>query len=158
MTVFITPTNLKHGVPQNSILGAFLFLTYRYDITYITKNNKVIVYADDTTVLVTGRNLTEAKQHCNYILERFYNYFSHNRLSINPSKTKYILFINQISSHRRTLKYILSDTLNINLIMNNTVLEQVRSIRFLGLIINDKLTWDLHKKHIQAKINKIKLL
>ena len=121
-------------------------------MTYITKNNKVIVYADDTTVLVTGRNLTEAKQHCNDILERFYNYFSHNRLSINPSKTKYIVYKPKVKLQKNFK--ILFDTSNVNLIMDNTVLEQVKSIRFLGLIINDKLTWDLHKKHIQTKINK----
>ena len=56
----------------------------------ITDKNKVIVYADDTTVLITGKTLTEAKQHCNDILQRFYLYFTLNKLSINPSKTKYM--------------------------------------------------------------------
>ena len=121
-------------------------------MTNITKNNKVIVYADDTTVLVTGRNLTEAKQHCNDILERFYNYFSHNRLSINPSKTKYIVYKPKFKLQKNFR--ILNDTSNVKLVMNNTVLEQVKSLKFLGLIINDKLTWDLHKKHIQTKVNK----
>ena len=55
----------------------------------ITKENKIIVYADDTTVLVKGRNLTETKQHCNDILQRFYDYFCLNKLSVNPSKTNY---------------------------------------------------------------------
>ena len=57
----------------------------------ITKENKMIVYADDTTVLAKGRNLTETKQHCNDILQRFYDYFCLNKLSVNPSKTKYII-------------------------------------------------------------------
>ena len=48
----------------------------------ITKENKMIVYADDTTVLVKGRNLTETKQHCNDILQRFYDYFCLNKLSV----------------------------------------------------------------------------
>ena len=61
-------------------------------MTNITDNNKVIVYADDTTVLITGRNLTEAKQHCNDILERFFLYFTLNKLSINPLKTKYMVY------------------------------------------------------------------
>ena len=39
----------------------------------ITKDNKMIVCADDTTVLVKGRNLTKTKQHCNDILQRFYD-------------------------------------------------------------------------------------
>ena len=52
---------LKYGVPQGSILGPLLFIMYTYDLTKITEHNKVIVYADDTTVLVSGRNLTETK-------------------------------------------------------------------------------------------------
>ena len=87
-----TQYGLQYGVPQGSILGPLLFLAYIYDMNNITPHNKVIVYADDTTVLITGRNLTEAKQHCNDILERFYKYFSHNKLSINPDKTKYIIY------------------------------------------------------------------
>ena len=51
----------------------------------ITKENKMIFYADDTTVLAKGRNLTETKQHCNDILQRL------NKLSVNPSKTRYII-------------------------------------------------------------------
>ena len=54
---------LRYGVPQGSILGPLLFIMYTYDMTKITEQNKVIVYADDTTVLVSGRNLTETKQH-----------------------------------------------------------------------------------------------
>ena len=63
-----------------------------YDMVDITPTNKVIVYADDTTVLVSGKSLTEAKQHCNDILTRFYNYFTMNKLSINASKTKFMIY------------------------------------------------------------------
>jgi hypothetical protein len=80
---------LKYGVPHGSILGPLLFIMYIHDMKHITKNNRIIVYADDTTVVICGRNITEAKQHCNDILQRFYLYFSLNKLSINASKTKY---------------------------------------------------------------------
>lgn len=83
---------LTYGVPQGSILGPLLFIMYTHDIVNITKENKVIVYTDDTTVLVSGNSLTEAKQHCNDLLTRFYHYFTLNKLSINPSKTKYMIF------------------------------------------------------------------
>ena len=62
---------LEYGVPQGSILGPLLFIMYTSDMTNITKHNKLIVYADDTTVLISGRTLTETKQHCNDILTRF---------------------------------------------------------------------------------------
>ena len=84
--------DLKYGVPQGSILGPLLFIMYTFDMTKITDKNKVIVYADDTTVLISGRNLTETKQHCNDILTRFYQYVTLNKLSINPKKTKYMIY------------------------------------------------------------------
>ena len=42
---------LTHGVLQGSILGPLLFIMYTFDLTNVTERNKVIVYADDTTVL-----------------------------------------------------------------------------------------------------------
>ena len=92
---------LKHGVPQGSILGPLLFIMYTFDMTEITKYNKTIIYADDTTVLVSGRTLTETKQHCNDILTRFYQYFTSNKLSINPSKTKYMIH-KPVYGHKKT--------------------------------------------------------
>ena len=144
--------NLTHGVPQGSILGPLLFIIYTSDMTKITKHNKTIVYADDTTVLISGRNLTEAKQHCNAILTRFYNYFTLNKLSINPSKTKYMIYKPIYHSHKK--KKLNHDTECIKITMDNKPLKQVQSIKFLGIIINDKLTWEDHKRTIHSKISK----
>ena len=119
-------------------------------MTNITKNNKIIVYADDTTVLVSGKNLTEAKQHCNDILNRFYQYFTLNKLSINPSKTKYMIHKPLVRKNRQ----FLHDTTNADLIMDGIPLKQVTSIKFLGILINNKLTWDDHKQLVHSKIFK----
>ena len=143
---------LKYGVPQGSILGPLLFIMYTYDMTQITEHNKVIVYADDTTVLVSGRNLTETKQHCNDILTRFYKYFTINKLSINPDKTKYMVYKPLYRTHSK--KKLLHDTTNTKITMEGTPLEQVRTIKFLGVIINDKLTWECHKQLVYNKICK----
>ena len=139
------------GVPQGSILGPLLFTIYTFDMTEITKQNKIIVYADDTTVLVSGKNLTETKQHCNDILDRFYKYFTLNKLSINPSKTKFMIYRPVYGKKRN--KYI-HDTTNTKLTMDSLPLKQVSSIKFLGVLINDKLTWDCHKQLICNKISK----
>ena len=144
--------NLTFGVPQGSILGPLLFIMYTFDMTTITKHNKLIVYADDTTVLISGKSLTEAKQHSNDILNRFYEYFTINKLSINPSKTKYMIYKPIHSSHKNKRQF--HDTTNTELIMDNIPLKQVQKIKFLGVIINDKLTWDDHKKLIHNKICK----
>ena len=78
--------NLTYGVPQGSILGPLLFIMYTFDMTTITKHNKLIVYADDTTVLVSGRSLLETKQHSNDILNRFYQYFTISNFQLTLQK------------------------------------------------------------------------
>ena len=143
---------LTYGVLQGSILGPLLFIMYTFDMIYIAKHNKIIVYADDTTVLVSGRNLTETKQHCNDILNRFYHYFTLNKLSINPDKTKYMIY--KPTYHSQKKKKLLFDTTCTKLLMNDIPLKQVRSIKFLGVIINDKLTWEEHKSLVYSKICK----
>ena len=100
----------NYGVSQGSILGHLLFIMYTSDMTDITKHNKVIVYADDTTVLVSGKNLTETKQHCNDVLDRFYKYFTLIKLSINPSKTKFV--IHKPTTRQNRQKYMTLQTPN----------------------------------------------
>ena len=141
----------NYGVPQGSILGPLLFIMYTSDMTDITKHNKVIVYADDTTVLVSGKNLIETKQHSNDILDRFYKYFTSNKLSINPSKTKFMI---HKPTTRQKMQNNMHDTKNIKLTMDDTPLKQVNSIKFLGVMINERLNWECHKQLIYSKVSK----
>ena len=140
--------SLDYGVPQGSILGPLLFVAYMHDMDSFCEHVEKIVYADDTTAIVTGRNLREAKEHANDILQQFYNYFTFNKLTVNENKTKYMVY------DFRSTKEKNKDTNKTELLMNETVLEEIEKICFLGVIMNNKLTWNDHKSHIKGKVNK----
>ena len=81
------------------------------------------MYADDTTIVIRGSTVNEAMSKANDIMERYYNYFTKNKLTINESKTKYMVFSNKSNKGVKN---------GCNISVNNYVLEQVTSIKFLG--------------------------
>jgi hypothetical protein len=53
---------IANGVPQFSILGPLLFIIYLNDLPYgLHQGNKPVIYADDTSVLLTANSKTAKK-------------------------------------------------------------------------------------------------
>ena len=109
----------------------------------ISDDTKSIVYADDTNLIITGNTVEEATNRANIILSKYANYFNMNKLSLNESKTKYMVFTQKKCS---SIKPIVS--------LNGSVLERVQTIKFLGVVLNDQLNWKDHKIYIKTKISK----
>ena len=67
---------MKHGVPQGSVLGPLLFNTYINDFR-LGVNTKLdaIMFADDTRVLISNKNLNEFKKTFNTVLNHITTWF-----------------------------------------------------------------------------------
>merc|ERR1712102_52873 len=83
--------NMYCGIPQGSILGPILFLIFFNDLPRSTLL-KVLLFADDTTLIATGNNLTELINFVNKELQKITVWFRANQMMLHPNKTVYTIF------------------------------------------------------------------
>ena len=77
------------GMPQGSILGPFLFLIYMNDIEQATREFSIQVFADDTSLTLTDKNLDLLIEKANVAFIPIYEWLCANKLSLNLSQKKY---------------------------------------------------------------------
>ena len=80
------------GVAQGSCNGPLMYLTYANDLDKLLEDAHVVTYADDTAITISGPCLKTLESRMNKILQLHYDWSNYNKLTINKTKTKYILF------------------------------------------------------------------
>lgn len=133
------------GVPQGSKIANILFIIYVNDLVEHLKNCNVIMYADDTSISVSSNSLKEASDEMNKILEIVSDWLKFNRIALNISKCKYMIFNNK--SKRNTI-----DKAEIKI--DNVSIEEVSEIKYLGIILDDKLNLNKNAENLEKKLNK----
>ena len=130
------------GVPQGSILGPSLFLLYINDLCNVSTRLTSILFADDTSCFIEGTDLSDMCIQLSTEMNKLSTWFKTNRLSLNVSKTNCMIFgrSNQPDHHR--------------VYIDNIVIERVDCNKFLGVIIDSKLSWSDHVSYIRHKMSK----
>ena len=134
------------GVPQGSILGPLLFLLYINDLPRASQMN-TILFADDTTLLTSAKTEQELITKTNRELDKVANWFQANGLTAHPEKTTFMVF-----------NYQNSKALNNQICFSQTKLERIgegekeESVKFVGLLIDENLSWDKHKQYVHNKL------
>ena len=133
--------SVEYGTPQGSCLGPLIFLIFCNDLQKHLIFMSCIQFADDTTLYITHKNLDYIRFCIETDLSIFQDWFIANKLTLNVGKSVCILF-------SRTCH-----DFNLNLWLGNEIIPQAKCTKFLGMWIDQSLSWS---DHIVKTILKLK--
>ena len=139
-----TPKLVKCGVPQETILGPLLFLLYINDLPNCLYFSQPRMYADDTSLTFASADLNRISDRLNYDLDRVFIWLSANKLTLNMTKTEFML----VASRQKLST--LSETPSFSI--NEHPVLLVSSAKSLGVHIDQNLNWECHVQSICKKI------
>ena len=137
---------LSNGVPQGSLLGPILFAIFINDLSSLFTKCSFHLYADDTVLYYSHENPQVVESVLNDELKNVINWMNLNKLKLNCTKTVGMLLGTR---HMLTKKNTLS------LKINNTILESVHNVKYLGCFIDQELKWNIHIENMCSKIGKM---
>lgn len=135
-------TNITTGCPQGSVLSSLIFLLYIDDMHRCTPNLHFTHYADDTLVYYMHDSFQSLSNILNSGLNDISIWLKCNKLLLNTDKSNYLIFSNKKSIP------------DLNIKIDNTNIERVKSIKFLGVIIDEKISFAEHIQQTKTKISR----
>lgn len=135
------------GIPQGAILAAILFILYINDMPKIMKHTSIKLFADDTLLYIAGKDEHNMEMKLKSDLQRIERYLRENKLKLNASKTQYM----HIKSNNT------ESTISIE--MDTIKIQKVNKIKYLGIIVDDKLKFNKNTTYVNKKVaRKINML
>ena len=124
-------------------MGSFHFLIYINDLPNISNKLKFYLFADDTNNYLESDELVDLEKVMNKELVKLCEWLSINMLSLNISKTNFVIF-----APNNKQKF------HVTILINKVAIEEVQHVRYLGVLIDSQLTFKYHIDELNRKVSR----
>ena len=139
-----TTTN-GYGVPQGSVLGPFLFIIYVNDIANAVNGIEIRLFADDTALFIQGKEIQIIFNTMKNCMVKLTEWYSCNRLTLNLTKTCYSIY----HGPKKQVPKMYN-----RMTINGNIIHQENKVKYLGLMIDETLSWKDHIDYLIASLSK----
>lgn len=137
-------TQTLSGVPQGSILGPTLFLLFINDLPLSIKNCSADFFADDSTFHTSGKTKVDVEFKLQSDGINAGAWSMRNKLPINYDKSTLMAVGTRQKLHNND---------NFDIQINDYKINNVKSQKVLGIVIDENLNWTPHVEYLCATIS-----
>ena len=138
-------SKIQCGVPQGSVLGPLFFLMFVNDMQYCT-NAQLRLFADDTNIFISNKDPSIIKQQAEECLNDITKWLQANELLLSEDKTKFSIFV----PCKKKIPHILNE-----IKVNGRIVQRTDSCKYLGVVLDDKLSFDKHINQLSKDLIKV---
>ncbi len=130
------------GIPQGSVVGPLMFSAFINDLGQYL-NIPFLLYCDDIVLYYEGTDIDELVDLAKHELEQVDKWCIENEMKMNYDKTKFMIFSKTPKTYEN--KYS-------NFKCNNFVIERVSNFKYLGVVFEENLKFDIHFENVKKRV------